>query len=88
MTDRDDHPSEQGPGPISRNSARKRKAPNRNADFSVRNAAPKGAAYTLEIAEIVGAKKAYLKGESLACDKEGVTGETLRRAGLEVIRVS
>jgi hypothetical protein len=48
----------------------------------------KGSAYTLEIAEIIGAKKAYMKGGSPACDKEGVTGETLRRAGVEVIRVS
>ena len=48
----------------------------------------KGSAYTLEIAEIIGAKKAYLKGGSPACDKEGVTGETLRRAGIEVVRVS
>lgn len=48
----------------------------------------KGSAYTLEIAQIIGAKKAYLKGGSPACDKEGVTGETLRRAGIEVIRVS
>jgi uncharacterized protein YbbK (DUF523 family) len=48
----------------------------------------KGSAFTLEIARIVGAKKAYLKGGSPACDKEGVTGETLRRAGIEVITVS
>ena len=47
-----------------------------------------GSAYTLEIPQVVGAAKAYLKGRSPACDKEGVTCETLRRAGIEVIRVS
>jgi uncharacterized protein YbbK (DUF523 family) len=47
-----------------------------------------GSSYCLEIAEIVGARKAYMKGGSPACDKEGVTGETLRRAGIEVIRVA
>jgi len=46
-----------------------------------------GARYTLEIAEVVGAKRAYLKGGSPSCDKEGVTGEVLRRGGLEVVRV-
>jgi len=46
-----------------------------------------GARYTLEIARIVGAKRAYLKSGSPACDKEGVTGETLTRAGIEVVRV-
>ena len=47
-----------------------------------------GAKYTLEIARIVGASKAYLKSGSPSCDKEGVTGELLRRAGIQVIRVS
>jgi uncharacterized protein YbbK (DUF523 family) len=47
-----------------------------------------GSAYCLEIANEVGARKAYLKGGSPACDKEGVTGETLRCAGIEVIRVA
>lgn len=47
-----------------------------------------GSEYCLEIANEVGARKAYLKGGSPACDKEGVTGEMLRRAGIEVIRVS
>ena len=46
-----------------------------------------GASYTLEIARIVGAKRAYLKGGSPSCDKEGVTGEVLTRAGITVIRV-
>jgi len=47
----------------------------------------KGAKYTLEIAEIVGANRAYLKGGSPSCDREGVTGEVLKRAGIKVIRV-
>jgi uncharacterized protein YbbK (DUF523 family) len=46
-----------------------------------------GAKYTLEIAQIVGAKRAYLKGGSPSCDREGVTGEVLRRAGVKVVRV-
>ncbi|UCD56758.1 MAG: DUF523 domain-containing protein [Candidatus Hydrogenedentota bacterium] len=46
-----------------------------------------GAQYTLEIAQIVGARWAYLKGGSPSCDREGVTGEMLRRAGVEVVRV-
>ena len=46
-----------------------------------------GAQYALEIARIVGAKRAYLKGGSPSCDKEGVTGEVLKRAGVKVIRV-
>jgi uncharacterized protein YbbK (DUF523 family) len=46
-----------------------------------------GAHYTLEIAEIVGAKRAYLKGGSPSCDREGVTGEVLTRGGVKVIRV-
>ena len=46
-----------------------------------------GAEYTLEIANIVGACRAYLKGGSPSCDREGVTGEMLKRAGVKVIRV-
>jgi uncharacterized protein YbbK (DUF523 family) len=46
-----------------------------------------GACFTLEIAGIVGARRAYLTGGSPSCDREGVTGEMLRRAGIEVIRV-
>jgi uncharacterized protein YbbK (DUF523 family) len=46
-----------------------------------------GARYALEIAEIVGAKRAYLKGGSPSCDREGVTGEMLTRGGIKVIRV-
>jgi uncharacterized protein YbbK (DUF523 family) len=46
-----------------------------------------GALYTLEMAEIVGAKRAYLKGGSPSCDRDGVTGEVLKRAGITVIRV-
>ena len=47
-----------------------------------------GANYTLEIAQIVGARRAYLKGGSPSCDREGVTGEVLRRGGIRVIRVA
>jgi uncharacterized protein YbbK (DUF523 family) len=46
-----------------------------------------GSAYTLEIAQVVGAQRAYLKGGSPACDREGVTGEMLRRGGIQVVRV-
>jgi uncharacterized protein YbbK (DUF523 family) len=46
-----------------------------------------GAKYTLEIAQIVGAQRAYLKGGSPSCDRDAVTGEVLRRAGIKVIRV-
>jgi uncharacterized protein YbbK (DUF523 family) len=46
-----------------------------------------GAQYALEIAEIVGAKRAYLKGGSPSCDRQGVTGEMLARGGIKVIRV-
>ena len=46
-----------------------------------------GAKYTLEIAEIVGAQRAYLKGGSPSCDREAVTGEVLKRVGIKVIRV-
>ena len=47
----------------------------------------KGSRYVLELAEIVGAKRAYLKGGSPSCDREGVTGEVLQRGGVRVIRV-
>jgi uncharacterized protein YbbK (DUF523 family) len=46
-----------------------------------------GADYTLEIAEIIGARRAYLKSGSPSCDRDGVTGEKLKRAGMTVIRV-
>jgi uncharacterized protein YbbK (DUF523 family) len=46
-----------------------------------------GAKHTLEIAKIVGVRRAYLKGGSPSCDREGVTGEILRRGGIKVIRV-
>jgi uncharacterized protein YbbK (DUF523 family) len=46
-----------------------------------------GSRYTLEIAEAIGAQRAYLKGGSPCCDRDGVTGEFLRRAGIEVVRV-
>jgi len=47
----------------------------------------KGAHYTIEIARIVGAERAYLKGGSPSCDREGVAGEMLSRARITVIRV-
>jgi uncharacterized protein YbbK (DUF523 family) len=46
-----------------------------------------GAECTLEIACIVGAERAYLKGGSPSCDREGVAGEMLSRARITVIRV-
>ncbi len=46
-----------------------------------------GAKYTREIAEIVGAKRAYLKGGSPSCDRDAITGEALKRIGIKVIRV-
>jgi uncharacterized protein YbbK (DUF523 family) len=39
-----------------------------------------GANYTLEIAKIVGARRAYLKSGSPSCDRDGVTGKVLKRA--------
>jgi uncharacterized protein YbbK (DUF523 family) len=46
-----------------------------------------GAPYALEIAEIVGAKRAYLKGGSPSCDRHGVAREVLTRGGIKVIRI-
>ena len=46
-----------------------------------------GAKYTLEIAKIVGAQRAYMKAGSPSCDTQGVTGEMLKRNGLTVVRV-
>jgi len=46
-----------------------------------------GALYVLEMAKIIGARRAYLKGGSPSCDREGVAGEVLRRDGIEVVRV-
>jgi uncharacterized protein YbbK (DUF523 family) len=46
-----------------------------------------GAKYTLEIARIIGARYAYLKGGSPSCDRHGVTGEMLLRGGIKVIRI-
>jgi uncharacterized protein YbbK (DUF523 family) len=46
-----------------------------------------GARYTLEIAQIVGARRAYLKGGSPSCDRHGGAGEVLARGGIKVIRV-
>lgn len=46
-----------------------------------------GACYALEMARIIGARRAYLKGGSPSCDRDAVAGEILRRGGIEVIRV-
>lgn len=46
-----------------------------------------GGEYTLEIAQITEAKRAYMKAGSPSCDKEGIAGEILTRAGIKVIRV-
>ena len=46
-----------------------------------------GARYTLEIAQTIGARSAYLKGGSPSCDRDGVAGEVLRRGGVKVVRV-
>ncbi len=46
-----------------------------------------GARYLVEIARIIGAHRAYLKGGSPSCDLNGVAGELLRREGIEVVRV-
>ncbi len=46
-----------------------------------------GARYTLELARVVGAGRAYLKSGSPSCDREGVAGEVLRRAGIKVVKV-
>ena len=46
-----------------------------------------GAKYTLEIAKIIGAQRAYMKAGSPSCDTQGVTGELLKRNGLIVVRV-
>ncbi len=46
-----------------------------------------GAKYTQEIAIIVGAKRAYLKGGSPLCDCDAIMGEVLDRSGIKVIRV-
>lgn len=51
-------------------------------DFHIR-----GSYITLEVARQVGARRAYLKGGSPSCDKYGVTGEVLRRGGINVVRV-
>jgi uncharacterized protein YbbK (DUF523 family) len=51
-------------------------------DFHIR-----GGEYSLEIAQIVGIKRAYLKGGSPSCDKDGIVGEILRRGGVLVVRV-
>jgi uncharacterized protein YbbK (DUF523 family) len=51
-------------------------------DFHIR-----GGEYALEIAQIVGAKRAYVKSGSPSCDKDGIVGEIVQRGGVHVIRV-
>jgi len=46
-----------------------------------------GAKYSLEIAKIVGARRAYLKSGSPSCDTEGVAGELLKRNDIKVVRI-
>lgn len=46
-----------------------------------------GARYTVELAKVVGARRAYLKGGSPSCDRDGVAGDLLRRERIEVVRV-
>jgi len=46
-----------------------------------------GAHYALEIADIVGAKRAYMKGGSPSCDPDAVAGEVLKRGGVTAIRI-
>jgi uncharacterized protein YbbK (DUF523 family) len=46
-----------------------------------------GSEYVLEIARIIGARRAYLKAGSPCCDRDGITDEILRRGGMEVVRV-
>lgn len=46
-----------------------------------------GARYALELAQIVGARRAYLKGGSPSCDLQGVAGVVLTRGGIKVIRI-
>lgn len=46
-----------------------------------------GARYVSEMAYIIGAHRAYLKSGSPSCDRDGITGEILRRGGMTVIRV-
>ena len=47
-----------------------------------------GAKYVLELARIVDAQRAYLKAGSPSCDREGVTGEMLKRGGIRVIAIA
>ena len=46
-----------------------------------------GAKYVLEIARLIGAKRACLKAGSPSCDRHGVAGELLSRAGIKVVKV-
>ncbi|MFO7958694.1 MAG: DUF523 domain-containing protein [Candidatus Brocadiia bacterium] len=46
-----------------------------------------GAEHTLDIARIVGVRRAYMKSGSPSCDREGIAGEVLSRGGVKVIRI-
>ncbi len=56
-------------------------------DPSILEAYQRKLQHALTIAEIAGAERAYLKGGSPSCAREGVTGEVLRRAGIKVVKV-
>ena len=51
-------------------------------DFNIR-----GSEYAVEMARIIGIKRAYLKSGSPCCDRAGITGELFKRNGIKVIRV-
>jgi len=36
---------------------------------------------------MVGARRAYTKSGNPSCDRDGITGEVLKRSGIKVIRV-
>jgi hypothetical protein len=41
----------------------------------------------VKIAQIIGARRAYLKGGNSSWDRHGVTGELLSRGGVRVTRI-
>jgi uncharacterized protein YbbK (DUF523 family) len=41
----------------------------------------------LRIVKIEGARQAFLKSGSPSCDREGVTGELLKRNGIKVVHL-
>ena len=42
----------------------------------------------VKIAQINGARRAYMKGASPSCDRHGITGELLARSGIRVIDIA